>query len=222
MAEHTLLAAGLDAQSKHNEAALIDRIRKGEKELFYELIQPYEHSVYLTILSVLRNHSDAEEVAQEALLKAFTHLDQLREAEKFKAWLLLIAVNEARMRRRKDRRHLYESMEEQAMETEDGEFMPREFADWREIPSDIVERKQIRTAVQRAVNNLPEKYREVFVLRDMQHLSVTETAEVLGLTVPTVKTQLHRARLQMREQLAPVFGKRWIERLPFWKGKNPW
>jgi RNA polymerase sigma-70 factor (ECF subfamily) len=112
MAEHTLLATGLDAQSEHSEAALIERIRKGEKELFYGLIQPYERSVYLTILSVLRNHSDAEEVAQEALLKAFTHSDQLRSTEKFKAWLLLIAVNEARMRKRKDRRHLYESMEE--------------------------------------------------------------------------------------------------------------
>jgi RNA polymerase sigma-70 factor, ECF subfamily len=216
------LSAGLDGQSKHDEAALIERIRKGEKELFHELIQPYERSVYLSILSILRNHSDAEEVAQEALLKAFTHLDQLRSTDKFKAWLLLIAVNEARMRRRKDRQHLYESLEEQAMETGEGEFMPRQFADWREIPSDIVERKEIRTVVQKAVNSLPEKYREVFVLRDMQHLSVTETAEVLGLTVPAVKTRLHRARLQMREQLTPVFGKRWIERLPFWKGKNPW
>jgi len=222
MAERTLLAAGLDGQSNRNEAALIERIRKGEKELLHELIQPYERSVYLSILSVLRNQADAVEVAQEALLKAFTHLDQLRSPDKFKAWLLLIAVNEARMRRRKEHRHLYDSLEEQTMETEDGEFMPRQFADWREIPSDIVERKEIRTAVQRAVNNLPEKYREVFVLRDMQHLSVTETAEVLGLTIPAVKTRLHRARLQMREQLAPVFGKRWIERLPFWKGKNPW
>lgn len=221
MAEHTLLAAGLDGQSERDETALIERIRKGEKELFHELIQPYERSVYLSILSVL-HQSDAEEVAQEALLKAFTHLDQLRSTDKFKVWLLLIAVNDARMRRRKEHRHLYDSLEEQTMETEDGEFMPRQFADWREIPSDIVERKEIRTAVQRAVNTLPEKYREVFVLRDMQHLSVTETAEVLGLTIPAVKTQLHRARLQMREQLAPVFGKRWIERLPFWKGKNPW
>ena len=190
--------------------------------MFHELIQPYERCIYLSILSILRNQSDAEEVAQEALVKAFTHLDQLRSTDKFKGWLLLIAVNEARMRRRKDRQHLYESLEEQAMEAEEGEFMPRQFADWRESPSDIVERKEIRTAVRRALNNLSDKYREVLVLRDMQHLSVTETAEVLGLTIPAVKTQLHRPRLQMREPFAPEFGKRWIERLPFWKGKNPW
>jgi len=135
---------------------------------------------------------------------------------------MLIAVNEARMRRRKEHQHLFESLEEQTMETEEGEFMPRQFADWREIPSDILERKEIRTAIQNALSSLPEKYRDVFILRDMQHLSVTETAQVLRLTIPAVKTQLHRARLQMREQLAPVFGKRWIERLAFWKGKNPW
>jgi len=222
MAEHDLLVADIDEQLIRNEATLIERIRKGEKELFHELIQPYERSVYLSAYSILRNQSDAEEVAQEALLKAFAHLDQLRSTDKFKAWLLLIAVNEARMRRRKEHQHLFESLEEQTMETEEGDFMPRQFADWREIPSDILERKEIRTAVQNALNTLPEKYRDVFILRDMQHLTVTETAQVLRLTIPAVKTQLHRARLQMREQLAPVFGKRWIERLPFWKGKNPW
>jgi RNA polymerase sigma-70 factor (ECF subfamily) len=218
MAERDLLAADIDEQFIRDEAALIE----GENELFHELIQPYERNVYLSAYSILRNPSDAEEVAQEALLKAFSHLDQLRSTNKFKAWLLLIAVNEAKMRRRKQHQHLYESLEEQTMETEESEFMPRQFADWREIPSEILERREIRTAVQNALSSLPEKYRDVFILRDMQHLSVTETAQVLRLTIPAVKTQLHRARLQMREQLAPVFGKRWIERLPFWKGKNPW
>jgi RNA polymerase sigma-70 factor (ECF subfamily) len=205
-----------------DESALIERIRGGEKALFYELIRPYERSVYLSAYSVLHNQADAEEVVQETLLKAFTHLDQLRSTDKFKSWLLLININEARMRRRKDRHHLYESLEEHAMETDEGEFMPRQFADWRDIPSDIAERKEIQAAVRSALDSLPDKYRAVFVLRDMQHLSVAETATILELTVPAVKTQLHRARLQMREQLAPVFGKRWTERLPFWKGKNPW
>jgi len=214
--------ATTETEVMRDESALIERVRGGEKALFYELIRPYERSVYLSAYSVLHNQADAEEVVQETLLKAFTHLDQLRANDKFKAWLLLIAVNEARMRRRKDHRHLYDSLEEQAMATEEGEFMPRQFADWREIPSDLVERKEIKAAVRSALDTLPEKYREVFVLRDMQHLTVTETAAVLGLTVPAVKTQLHRARLQMREQLAPIFGKRWTERLPFWKGKKPW
>src|SRR5437667_5662234 len=98
------------------------------------------------------------------------------------------------MRRRKGRQHRLFLQRFIQMETDDGEFMPRQLADWREIPSEVLERKEIRTAVQNAVDSLPEKYRQVFVLRDMQHLSVEETASVLGLTAPTVKTQLHRAR----------------------------
>jgi len=159
---------------------------------------------------------------QEALLKAFLHLVQLRSDEKFKGWLFLIAVNEARMRRRKAHGHLFESLETEEKKDDDGDFMPRQFADWRDIPSEIVEKKEIRSAVLRALENLPEKYREVFVLRDMQGLSVSETANILGVSTPAIKTQLHRARLQMREQLGPVFGKRWIERLPFLRGNKPW
>lgn len=190
--------------------------------MFHELIHPYERSVYLTAYSVLRNEADAEEVAQEATLKAFVHLDQLREDDKFKGWLLLIAVNEARMRRRKDRRHLYESLDDDGPESEEGDFMPRQFADWREIPSESLERREIRSAVKRAMDALPEIYREVFFLRDVEHLTVAETAKTLGISVPSVKTRLFRARLQMREQLAPIFGRRWIDRIAVWKGKEPW
>lgn len=204
------------------EMALIERIRCGEKELFHELIRPYERGLYMAAFAILRSPADAEEAVQEALLKAFLHLAQLRSDEKFKGWLFLIAVNESRMRRRNAHGHLFESLETEAKKDDDGDFKPRQFADWREIPSEIVETKEIRSAVLRALENLPEKYREVFVLRDMQGLSVSETANILGVSTPAIKTQLHRARLQMREQLAPLFGKRWIKRLPFLRGNKPW
>src|SRR5260370_10432956 len=164
MAEHNLLAT-TQTEVWRDESALIERIRGGEKALFYELIRPYERSVYLSAYSVLHNQADAEEVVQETLLKDFTHLDELRSTDKFKSWLLLININEARMRRRKDRHHLYESLEEHAMETDEGEFMPRQFADWRDIPSDIAERKEIQAAVRSALASLPGKYRAVFVRR---------------------------------------------------------
>ena len=105
---------------------------------------------------------------------------------------------------------------------DDGEFMPRQFADWRDLPSEVFDKQEIRMAVQRALDSLPPKYRETFLLRDIQHLSVAETAKILDVSVPAVKTQLHRARLQMREQLAPIFRKHWSERLPFLKGRKPW
>ena len=91
MTERNFLAT-TETEVMRDESALIERIRGGEKALFYELIRPYERSVYLSAYSVLRNQADAEEVVQEALLKAFAHLDQLRSIDKFKPWLLLIAV----------------------------------------------------------------------------------------------------------------------------------
>ena len=202
------------------EAALIARITGGEKALFHELIRPYERAVYMAAYSVLRNPADAEEVAQETLLKALVNLHQLRADDKFKGWLLQIAYNEARMRLRKDHRNLYEPLEKEG--NTETEFMPREFADWRDLPSEVLEKKEVRQAVARALLTLSDKYRQVFVLRDVEHLSVEETARVLGISKPAVKTQLLRARLQMRELLAPVFRRRWSDRLLFRKGKKPW
>jgi RNA polymerase sigma-70 factor (ECF subfamily) len=207
---------------ERDEAALIRSVCAGHKELFHELIRPYERGIYLTAFSIVRNQGDAEEVAQETFLKAASHLDQLRSDEKFKGWLFLIAVNEARMRRRKDHQHLFESIENDPADSPEGDFMPHQFADWREIPSEVVEKQEIRRAVQKALDGLPQKYQQIFLLRDVQHLSVEEASQALGLSTSAVKTQLHRARLQMREQLAPVFGKRWSDRLPFLKGRNPW
>jgi RNA polymerase sigma-70 factor (ECF subfamily) len=206
----------------HDEKSLITRIRAGEKELFHELIGPYERAVYAVAYSVLRNPADTEEVAQEAVLKAFTKLDQLHADEKFKGWLLKITFNEARLRRRKNHGHLYESLDESGQNEVEGEFMPRQFADWRDVPSEFLEKAEIRRAVEQSLLALPEKYREVFVLRDLEQMSVEETAQVLGISVAGVKTRLHRARLQMRELLTPVFRKRWTDRLNFMKGRNPW
>lgn len=205
---------------ERNEAALIARILAGEKALFHELIRPYERAVYLAAYSVLRNPADAEEVAQETLLKALTNLAQLRADDKFKSWLLQIAYNESRMRLRKDHKDLYEPLEGEG--SDDAEFQPQEFADWRDVPSEVLEKKEIRQAVARALLTLSDKYRQVFVLRDVQHLSVEETARVLGISKPAVKTQLLRARLQMRELLAPAFRRHWSHRLLFRKGEKPW
>ena len=205
-----------------DEGSLIARVRSGETECFLDLIRPYEKSIYLLAYSVLRNKQDAEDAAQEAAFKAFQHLDQLREETTFKSWLLQIAMNEARLRLRRDRRHLYDSLDEGAMDGDGGEVMPRQFADWREIPSEALEQKELREKLQQELDELPSHYRQVFVLRDMEHMSEKEAAEVLGITVAAVKTRLHRARLQLREQLTPLFKKRWTDRLPFLKGKNPW
>ena len=206
-----------------SESVLIERILAGEKDLFHDLVRPYERGAFLLAYSILRNQDDAEETVQQAMVKIFTHLAQLAEKDKFKQWAMRVVENEAKMYRRKRRLHLYESIDQSSAEaSEDKPFYPKQFADWRDLPSDAVEQKEVREAVAKALADLPDIYREVFVLRDMQHLDVAETAEALGLGESAVKTRLHRARLMMRESLTPLFAKPRVSIWERWKGSNPW
>ncbi len=203
-----------------NEAMLIRRVRDGERDLFYELIRPYERRVFAEAFAILRNEADAEDAAQEAMLKAFKHIRQFRGESRFSTWLIQITVNEARMRRRKEHAEIMEPIEER--EDQEGNYTPRDFADWREIPLEALERKEVRQKLAEALASLGEKYREVFVLRDMQHLSIEETSKALGISTGSVKTRLLRARLMLRDLLAPGFGGSWNSRLSFAKGEKPW
>jgi RNA polymerase sigma-70 factor (ECF subfamily) len=203
-----------------NEETLIRRIRNGEHECFYDLIRPYERRVYAAAYAILRNEADAEDVAQEAVLKAFANIRQFRGEARFSTWLLQITVNEARMRRRKDRPHLMHPIGE--VPDGEGNYTPRDFADWREIPSETLERKEVREKLAAALASLGQIYSEVFVLRDVQHLSIDETARSLGISTASVKTRLLRARLMLRDLLAPGLGGPWSNRLLFEKGRKPW
>ena len=208
-----------DPAVQFHEEMLIRRIRDGEHELFYELVRPYERRVYSAALAILRNAADAEDVAQEAVLKALKHIRQFRAESRFSTWLIQITVNEARMRIRKHHAHMIEPIVDR---DEEGNYIPRDVADWREIPSETLERKEVRQMLAEALASLGEKYREVFVLRDMQHLSIEETAKALGISTASVKTRLLRARLMLRDLLAPGLGGSWSSRLSFEKGTKPW
>src|SRR5713226_4947720 len=205
---------------RFNEETLIRRIREGEHELFYELIRPYERRVYSAALAILRNEADAEDAAQEAVLKAFKHIRQFRAEARFSTWLIQITVNEARMRKRREHAHVIEPIVDR--QDEEGNYTPRDFADWHEIPSETLERKEVRQLLAEALDSLGEKYREVFVLRDMQHLSIEETARALRISTASVKTRLLRARLMLRDLLAPGLGGSFNSRLSFAKGTKPW
>jgi RNA polymerase sigma-70 factor (ECF subfamily) len=209
------------ARTTELEIVLIGRVCAGEKELFYELINPYERSVYFAALSILQNEADAEEAAQEAFLKAFSHLSSFRRESQFSTWLIQIALNEARMKRRKDHRFLYVSMDNRDQD-EEGDYIPRDFADWREIPSEALQRTELREALQKAINSLHPKYREVFVMRDVQNLNIAQTAAALQISEASVKARLLRARLQMRDALAPGFDGSWSIGDRNWKKVRPW
>lgn len=202
------------------EAALLERIRCGERELFYELIRPYERRVFVIAFTILRNEADAEDAAQGAFLKAFKHLAQFRAESRFSTWLIQVAINEARLRERKSHIDVMRPMKDQ--ENEDGTYTPRDFADWREIPLEALERREIRDRLIAALGSLTQKYREVFVLRDVEHMSIEDTARTLEISTGAVKTRLLRARLMLRDLLSPGIGGVWSGRSEFPKGAKPW
>jgi RNA polymerase sigma-70 factor (ECF subfamily) len=207
-------------QTRTREQDLIQSVQSGQRELFYELVRPYERRVYAAALAILRNEQDAEDAAQEAMLKAFANIRQFRAEARFSTWLIQITVNEALMRRRRERTVPMEGLDDRR--DEETEYAPRDFADWREIPSEALERKEVRQRLAQALGTLDRKYREVFVLRDVEHLNIQETAEALGITAASVKTRLLRARLMLRDLLAAGWEQGWFSRLPFEKGNKPW
>ena len=203
-----------------HETTLIGRIQHGERELFYELIRPYEKRVFVLAFMILRNEADAEDAAQEAFLKAFKHLAQFRAESRFSTWLIQVAINEARLRQRKSHLEVMRPIEDQ--ENEDGTYTPRDFADWREIPSEALERKEIREKLVAALGSLAQKYREVFFLRDVEHMSIEDTAVTLGISTGAVKTRLLRARLMLRDLLSPGLSGSWAGHSQVPKGTKPW
>jgi RNA polymerase sigma-70 factor (ECF subfamily) len=220
MSEPEMIVNNPEAAVSEREQDLIARVQRGQRELFYELVRPYERRVYAAALAILRNDADAEDVAQEAMLKALAKISQFRAESRFSTWLIQITVNEALMRRRRERTRHMEAIDESR--DEEGAYKPRDFADWREIPSEALERKEVCQRLAQALASLDRKYREVFVLRDMERLNIQETAEALGISVASVKTRLLRARLMLRDLLAAGWEQGWFSRLPFEKGTKPW
>src|SRR6266446_4151980 len=208
------------SQLRTNEAELIKSVCGGEREAFYELVRPYERMIYATAISVVKNPADAEEVAQEAVLKAFSYLSSFRAEAKFSTWLVQITYNEARMKLKKARPHLYESIDDQE-QNDEGDYWPKDYADWRPIPSELLEQKETRDAVHNAINSLSAVYREVLILRDVQRLTIKEATAILGISAANVKTRLHRARLLLRDKLAPGIDGCWIKGEPYRKVR-PW
>jgi len=206
--------------SHENETALIGRIQRGERELYYDLIRPYEKRVFVIAFTILRNEADAEDAAQDAFLKALKYLAQFRFESRFSTWLIQVAINEARQRQRKNHLEIMRPIEDQ--ENEDGTYTPRDFADWREIPSEALERKEVREKLVAAFGSLAQKYREVFVLRDVEHLSIEDTSQVLGISVGAVKTRLLRARLMLRDLLSPGLEAISVSHSQIPKGTKPW
>jgi RNA polymerase sigma-70 factor (ECF subfamily) len=190
-----------DVQTR-DEPRMIAAILAGDTHLFHDLIRPYERSVYVMALSFLKNEADAEDAAQDAFLSAFRKLSTFRGESRFGTWLISITLNESRNRLRQRKSAQFESIDVDP--DDDTPASPAVLRDWREIPSETLERQEVRLMVKAAVDNLPPAYREIFLLRDVEELSIAEAAEVLQISTVLVKVRLHRARMMLQKHLAPA------------------
>ena len=189
-----------------DEAAIVAQARLGDAKAFTELLRRYEGKIFRLAQHITQNREDAEDVLQEAFLKAYEHLNQFQGQSKFYTWLVRIAVNEALMKLRRRRPERMVSLDEDVKTEEDS--VPREVADWSPNPEQQYNQAELKEILSKTIQGLPPSFRTVFVLRDVEGLSTEETAEALELSIPAVKSRLLRARLQLRERLSRYFQKR--------------
>jgi RNA polymerase sigma-70 factor, ECF subfamily len=198
-------------QTKQNEPIsdelmLVRAAKNGDMGAFEELVKRYDRNVFRIAQHITQNREDAEDVVQDAFLKAYGNLNQFQEQSKFYTWLVRIAVNEALMKLRRRRPERTVSLDED-VKTED-DSIPREVADWSPNPEQQYKQAELKQILTKTINGLPPSFRTVFVLRDVEGLSTEETAEALNLSIPAVKSRLLRARLQLRERLSKYFKRR--------------
>jgi RNA polymerase sigma-70 factor, ECF subfamily len=184
------------------EADCIRRILAGEKQLFHDLIRPCEHSIFFLLLSLLRNEGEAEDAAQETVIKVYRNLHTFRGDSQFRTWVLSIARNEGLSRIRKSESRREDSLD-QMVEDQGGDYTPAVLTSWREVPAEALERKELGDILRKAIDGLPEIYRNVMLLRDIEEMDVRETSVALGITEGAVKVRLHRARALLQRDLAP-------------------
>jgi RNA polymerase sigma-70 factor (ECF subfamily) len=189
-----------------DELALVQSAKNGDVQAFEELVRRYDRNVFRIAQHITHNREDAEDVVQDAFLKAYQNLHQFQGQSKFYTWLVRIAVNEALMKLRRIKPGRVVSLDEDVKTEEDS--LPREVADWSPNPEQQYNQAELREILTRTIQGLPTSFRTVFVLRDVEGLSTEETAEALDLSIPAVKSRLLRARLQLRERLNRYFQKR--------------
>jgi len=192
----------MTAPNPEFEAECIRRILAGEKQLFHELIRPCERAIYFLLFNLLKSETDAEDAAQETVIKVYLNLHLFRGDSQFRTWVLSIARNEGLGRLRKLATRREDSIEADA-EEHAGDFTPAILTSWREIPSEALERQELGALLRKAIEGLPAIYRNVVLLRDIEEMDVRETAAALGITEGAVKVRLHRARALLQRELAP-------------------
>lgn len=189
----------------------LDALKSGDRDEFARLVDVYSGPIYRLAIKMLGDQQDAEDVLQNTFLNAFKHIRSFEERSSLATWLYRIAANEALMMIRKQRPET--TLTDTSLEDDEGEdYSPVQFVDWCCLPEDELLSSETRSRLDQAIQRLPERLRIVFILRDLEGLSIEETSQALDLSQTAVKTRLLRARLNLREQLSSYYGERLQDR----------
>ncbi|MBI4906730.1 MAG: sigma-70 family RNA polymerase sigma factor [Acidobacteria bacterium] len=189
-----------------DESALVAKAQGGDVSAFSQLITQYERKIYRLAKRITQSDEDAEDVLQDSFMKAYEHLDSFQGNSKFYTWLVRITVNEALMKLRKRKGDKTVSLDDPGDNGD--EPIVREIAVWEGDPEQRYSQEELRSLLDDAIQNLKPSFRTVFLLRDVEELSTEETASLLNLSIPAVKSRLLRARLDLRERLTRMFKKK--------------
>ncbi len=190
------------ARGNDSDLVLVARLQRGERTAFRELVRRHQDKVYRLALRLTRDESRAQDAMQDAFLQVYRKIGQFQEQSAFTTWLYRITVNAALMRMRSEKRHRESSLEEASPRYSEQGEIAEPVDDWSAAVDDDAGNRELAKYAQVAIDELPETYKSVFVLRELEEMSTEDVAQILDLTVPTVKTRLHRARLALRKALA--------------------
>jgi len=198
-----IVREAMTSTEPQSDEDLVELAKSGDDTAFPELVKRYSRRILRVARNITNHEEDSEDVLQETFMKAYTHLAGFQGNSKFYTWLVRIAMNESLMKLRKRKSGKLVSLDEELNTGED--TMIREIAVWEGNPEDTYSQEELREILDKTISSLPEGFRSVFMLRDVEEFSTEETAEALDLSIPAVKSRLLRARLQLREKLTRLF-----------------
>ena len=194
-----------NAESHHTDEKLVDEFKAGSMEAMEKIVARYEKPLFTFGMKRCGQRQDAEDVAQDTFMSAFRYLDRFRGETKLKNWLFKIAARACIKKRRKKKAEPDRLLSLDMPAEDDGNVNRYDIPDWSNDPSDKMLNTELKGIIDTAIRSLPHKYRLVFTLRDVQGFSTQETADILDITVQSVKTRLHRARLFLREKISDLY-----------------
>ncbi|MCM8785165.1 MAG: sigma-70 family RNA polymerase sigma factor [Candidatus Omnitrophica bacterium] len=188
-----------------NELELVEKAKSGDNKAFEELVKRTQNKIYNLGLKILGNKDDAADLLQETYIKAYESLPNFEGKSSFYTWLYRIATNFALMKLRKEK---YKKISINEIKQASNGNYKLEISDWSNNPQIQYRNEELKEILNEAINSLPPKYKTIFILHDIEGLSLSEISEILSLSIPTIKTRIHRSRLYLREKLSEYFKKK--------------